>query len=93
MAAAKGTTARAKNARAEVASPTKTLTFKGVKYTLPSSAPFNLVKYDTNDVSGILTELLGEDGVQVVWDANLTLDEGVEFVQKILEGYGLTLGK
>lgn len=92
MAAAKGTSARAKNARAEVASTTKTITFKGIKLTLPSEAPFNLVKYETNDVSGILEELLGDD-LQKVWDANLTLDEGVDLVQKIMEGYGLTLGK
>lgn len=92
MSAAKSTSARAKNARAEVASSTKTLTFKGIKLTLPAQAPFNLVKYDASDVSGILEELLGDD-LQKVWDANLTLNEGVDLVQKIMEGYGLTLGK
>lgn len=90
-----GSRSRGSAARAEGAK-SRTITFQGARFKVPTKAPFALVRYmnDGNvDIPKVLEVLLGEEQAEKVWDMGLDMEEGAEFVEKLIEPYGISSGE
>lgn len=82
----------------ETAPRSKNLPFKGKSFKIPAKMPFNAMQYLSDDMDGpaifgVLRVVLGDDQMQRVEELNLTLDDGVEFVEQVIEKLSIKTGK
>jgi hypothetical protein len=74
----------------------KSIKVKNLTLKLPPSLPFVTIRYVTNDdidMVGFLNSILGDEQLEKVWEAGLSMDEGTELVEAILKKYGLGTGE
>ena len=85
-------------ARGEASGDPRTITSHGLTLTLPEKLPFAMLRYakssiEPADAIGIMTELLGDEQMQQVWAANLSVDDGLDLFTEILAASGVTPGE
>lgn len=86
MAETKSTAARAAKGA--------TVTVKGKKFTVAKKLPFRFLRAaQQEDLNEIVLLLLGEDQAETFWALDLSIEEGSDAVQKLIEKAGATLGE
>lgn len=92
------TTRKGAAARGEASGAPRTVTSHGLTLEIPAKLPFSLLRHMGGDVGpqqavGVMSELLGEEQMQKVWDAGLDIDQGVELLEALLEQAGSSPGE
>ena len=90
---------KAQAARAEAAGGTITVESHGLTLKVPAELPFELLQFVGRDDAGpqevvsILRCLLGEEQLQKVWSAGLSMSQGDALVDDIMQATGLSVGE
>ena len=71
-----------------------TVTVKGKKFTLAKKLPFRFLRAAQDEnLSEIISILLGDEQADVFWGLDLDIKEGTDAVAKMVEKAGASLGE
>lgn len=75
-----------------------TVEYEGLTLTLPNELPFAFLRYarmeqGPEQALSLLETILGEEQLEQVWDAGLTMSQGLELTGIVMQAIGTSLGE
>lgn len=90
---------KAQAARAEAAGGTVKFESQGLELDIPAAMPFTIMRYIQNGdlavtaVVPMLREILGDEQLEKVWAAGLTMEQGLSLAADLFNAAGTSLGE